>query len=127
MDILSGINVSGNSKFYGDFFVSGSNNVRIEGSCFSSWFQLGSFKGSRIPLAVESCVDIPSGCSSFYVPGTFDFPPYDFIDAFAIQSCGIVFKSVKVDSKMVCGDTSPIITVAPNDNNWSLMIHVLHY
>lgn len=129
MDILSGINVSGNSKFYGDFVVNeiyGVSSVSINGSFFSSSFKSGSYNISRIPLITDSNVNIPSGCSSFHVPGVGLSSISFFIDAFATQECGTVLKTVKVDSKIVCGDNSPIITVVPKDHDWSLNLHVLH-
>lgn len=131
MDILSGINVSGDSTFHGDFVVGdicGGRSVSIHGSNFSSFFKSNSsYNISRIPLITDSDVYIPSGCSSFHVPGVNLLQSIYFIDAFATESCEGVLKSVEVDSKIVCGDESPIITVVPKDDNWSLTIHVLHY
>lgn len=130
MDILSGIHVRGDSSFHGRFDVHGENDVYLYGGYFSSGFKTGSYNVSKIPLITNSDVSIPSGCSSFYVPGVYISAVPDFINAFATQIVeGEIgeFKTVEVDSKIICGATSPIITVVPKDVDWSLTIHVLHY
>lgn len=154
MDILSGISVRGDStfngfstfddgaefngcamfnhdsKFYGVFAVDNPNDsVFNRSGGFSSAIQSSdrSTNISRILLVTNSDVSIPSGCSSFHVPGVKFSSITSFVDASATQICGSVLKSVEVDSKIVCGDESPIITVVPKDDNWSLTIHVLHY